>query len=169
MFEKMSLDEQLKMMQVNMQSLTSLSHYFIPELKKNSPSYILNTASTSAFQAIPAMSLYAACKAFVIMFSRGLKMELQQENISVSCLIPGTTETNFMDRAGMNDAIRKLAKKFEMPADVVAKKAVEGMFNKQLEIIPGFENKISAIGTKFLPKAVVEKIAANIYLKNLNK
>lgn len=166
MFEELTLTEQLNMMQLNMQTMVGLTHLFIPILKKNKRAYILNTASTAAFQAIPTLSVYAATKAFVITFSRGLKMELKASAIKVSCLIPGATDTGFMDRANMS-SLKEFAKKFEMSADEVAKIAVAGMFKGKLEIIPGASNIVSAVGTKFLPKQVAENIAAGIYMKKI--
>jgi len=168
LFENIPLEDQMNMMQLNMNSMVALSHLFIPLLKKNRPAYILNVASTSAYQAIPSMTVYAASKAFVIIFTRGLQYELRDSGISVSCLIPGTTDTSFMDRGKM-DALREIAKKFEMQADVVAKAAVNGLLKGTLEIIPGFSNKASAVGTKFLPKRMAENIAASIYLKKVKK
>jgi hypothetical protein len=167
MFEKLTLVEQFNMMQLNMQTMVGLTHFFIPLLKKNKKAHILNTSSTAAFQAIPTLSVYAATKAFVITFSRGLHMELKSSSIKVSCLIPGATDTGFMDRANMG-ALKEFAKKFEMTADEVAKIAVAAMFKGKLEIIPGGSNIISAVGTKFLPKKVAEKIAAGIYMKKLS-
>jgi len=168
LFENVPVEEQQDMMQLNMNAMVELCRYFIPSLRKNSPSYLLNVSSTSAFQAIPAMSVYAATKAFVLTFTRGLQYELKDSGIQVSCLIPGTTDTFFMDRAKM-DPLKEIAKKFEMQADEVARIAVLGMLKGTLEIIPGFSNKASAVGTKLLPKRLAENIAASIYLKKLEK
>lgn len=162
-FEKTIWDELMNMMQVNLVSLTRLTHLMLPVLKKQKQSYILNVASTSAYQAIPTMSVYAATKAFVIMFTRGLKMELEKTNISVSCLSPGTTETDFMNRANM-DALKETAAKFNMKPEVVAKIAVEGMLKGKAEIIPGFINWISAQMTYFMPKSISENVAKKIYM-----
>ena len=168
MFENVPLQEEQNMMQLHMNTMVDLCHTFIPVLKKNNPAYILNVSSTAAFQAVPAMSVYAATKAFVLTFTRGLEYELRNSGIKVSCLIPGTTDTSFMERAKM-EPLREIAKKFEMRPEVVAKEAVHGLLKGTLEIIPGFSNKASAVGTKFLPKRLAEKIAASIYLKNLGK
>jgi short-subunit dehydrogenase len=168
MFENVPLEEEQNMMQLHMNTMVDLCHAFIPVLKKNKPSYILNVSSTAAFQAVPAMSVYAATKAFVLTFTRALEYELRNSGIKVSCLIPGTTDTSFMDRAKM-DALKEIAKKFEMHPETVGKAAVNGLLNGTLEIIPGFSNKASAVATKFLPKRLAEKIAASIYLNKLDK
>jgi short-subunit dehydrogenase len=115
------------------------------------------------------MSTYAASKAFVIMFSRALRMELAGSGISVSCVSPGTTDTDFMNRARM-DALKETAAKFNMKAEDVARIAVKGMLAGKAEIIPGAVNWVSAKMTSLLPKAMSERVAAGIYLaKKRNK
>jgi len=162
-FEKSNLNEQLNMMQLNMNTMVQLTHKLLPFLRKQQKSYILNVASTSAYQAIPAMSTYAASKSFVIYFTRGLRLELKNSNISVSCISPGTTDSDFMNRAKM-DALKETAAKFSMKPEVVAKIAVDGMLKGKAEIIPGFVNWISVMMSYFLPKSVPEGIAKKIYM-----
>ena len=108
------------------------------------------------------INTYAATKAFVILFSRGLRWELKSSGISVSCLSPGATSTGFIDRAGMQ-SLKERAEKFSMKPEVVAEIAVKQMFKGKAEIIPGFVNWLSANLTYFVPKYVVEKIAAGLY------
>src|SRR6186713_2645075 len=76
-FEKYSLSDHLNMMQLNMSALVSLTRLFLPDLRKSSQAYILNIASSAAYQAVPKLSLYAATKVFVLAFSRGLHQELK--------------------------------------------------------------------------------------------
>jgi uncharacterized protein len=168
LFENKTLKEQLEMIQVNNNAMVSLVHLFLPLLKTQPKAWIMNIASTSAFQAVAAMSLYAASKAFVIMFSRGLQLELAKSNVHVCCVVPGPTDTNFMARADMG-ALKEMAAKFEWPAPKVAKIAVKGMFAGAVEVIPGFMNKASYIFIKLMPKRIAEKIAAGIYLKAISK
>ncbi|HKR06578.1 MAG TPA: SDR family oxidoreductase [Bacteroidia bacterium] len=162
-FEKSDLNEQLNMMQLNMITLVKLTHKLLPLLRKQKRSYILNVSSTSAYQAIPAMSTYAASKSFVLFFTRALRLELKNSNISVSCISPGTTETDFMNRAKM-DALKETAAKFNMKPGVVAKIAVDGMLKSKAEIIPGFINWFSVMMTYLLPKSIPENIAEKIYM-----
>jgi short-subunit dehydrogenase len=163
-FEKADIVHTQEMMQVNMMIPVILTHHLLPILQKSSASYILNVASTAAYQAVPTLSVYAASKAFVVLFSRGLRKELAGTSTSVTCLSPGTTDTNFMHAAGMdNPSLIKKAKKVSMSAESVAKFAVKGMFNKKAEIIPGWLNKISVALTYFVPKTLTEKIAGDLY------
>jgi len=91
-----------------------------------------------------------------------LRYELKDTTVSVSCLCPGPTATGFADRAGMS-ALAELADKFNMQPIEVATVALKEMFAQKAEIIPGFLNKLSVIGARYLPKALIEKIAAGLY------
>jgi short-subunit dehydrogenase len=163
-FEKLSLEGQLNMLRLNNDSLISITYKLLPLLRKAGKAYILNIASTTAYQAIPYMSVYAASKAFVVSFSRGLAVELSGTNVSVTCVSPGATDTNFIERAGIDKPdILKTANKVSMTAEAVAKLAVEVLFEKKAEFIPGFINKFQAGANNFLPKRLIENIAANIY------
>lgn len=163
-FENIVLDEQLNMLQLNMSTIVELTHYMLPILKQQKESYILNVASTAAYQALPSFSLYAASKAFILSFTRGLRFELRKKNISVTCLCPGPVDTGFVDRAGLSK-FSSITAKFNMTSDSVAEIAIAGMLNKRSEIIPGFTNKISAFASRMLPKSILEYAGANIFKK----
>ncbi|MBS1950916.1 MAG: 3-oxoacyl-[acyl-carrier protein] reductase [Cytophagales bacterium] len=160
--ENTAVEKLTNMMQLNMLTLVELCHAFIPELKKHTQSYILNVASTAAYQAVPTLSTYAATKAFVILFTRGLRRELKKSSVSVTCVSPGATSTSFIDRAGMS-AMKDRAEKFSMTPEAVAKIAIDGMFHKKAEVITGFANWLSAQLTYWVPKSIPEKIAESLY------
>lgn len=164
-FDQHAIEKHNEMLQLNMLTLVQLTHALIPELKKHSKSYILNVASTAAYQAVPTLSLYAASKSFVLLFTRAIRLELKGTEISVSCLCPGPTATDFVTRAGMSEAIKKKSDTFSMTANEVAKIGVQGMYNGKAEIIPGLLNKIIVVFTAWLPKYVTEKIANDLYKK----
>jgi short-subunit dehydrogenase len=173
-FEKLSLQEQRNMMQLNMNVLVDLTYTLLPLLRNTAQnsgkkSYIMNVSSTTAYQAVPTMSVYAASKAFVLSFTRGLRFELQDSPISVTCLSPGATDTEFSNRAKMVDSLKATAEKVNMTPESVAIIALNGMFNGSAEVIPGFINAFSAKMTSFTPKSLVEKIAGGIYIKHLDK
>ena len=166
-FEKLSLKDQLNMLRLNNESLISLTYAFLPQLQRQKQSYILNVASTTAYQAVPFMSVYAASKSFVVSFSRGLTAELKKSNVSVTCLSPGATTTGFMDRAGMDsEKIIKASEKVSMSSSDVAVQAVNALFGKKTEFIPGFINKLAAFATNVIPKSIIENIASGIYHKD---
>ena len=162
-FERYTLEEHVNMMQLNMNVVVEMTYLFLPQLKKQPKAYILNIASSAAYQAIPYLSLYAASKSFVLQFSRGLHHELKQTNVSVTCVNPGATDTAFVDRANVGTKGLELAKKFNMRPDEVAKIALDGMYKGKTEVITGFLNKLGAALAWLLPKKTIEKASAKIY------
>lgn len=161
-FEQLDLSAQQNMMQLNIGAVIELTYHLLPLLKARKQAYILNVASTAAYQAVPTLALYAASKTFVLSYSRALRYELKDTGIAVSCLSPGPTATGFADRAGMS-ALAELADKFNMQSADVAAIGLKGLFNNKAEIIPGFLNKLSAFGARHLPKALIERITAGLY------
>ena len=162
-FETYTFEENQKMMQVNMNTLVEMCQKFYPYLVGKGQAYLLNIASSTAYQAIPNMSLYAATKVFVLNFSRGLHHEWKSKGISVTVVSPGATTTNFNDRANLQDKARKAAEKVTMTPAAVAKLAVDGMFAKKIEVITGMVNKLGAFLAWIAPKAISEKVAKGIY------
>ncbi len=165
-FDELSLVEQHRMIQLNIMALVDLCHYFIPIFKqKKEPTYILNTGSTTAFQAIPTFAIYAASKSFVHSFTRALYHELKATStISVTLLSPGATRTNFINRANLQH-IEAKADKFSMNAIDVAKLGIDGMFANKMEIIAGGINQLNVLATRVIPRSIIEKSAFRIYAK----
>ncbi|MEO6630695.1 MAG: SDR family oxidoreductase [Mucilaginibacter sp.] len=161
-FDALDLEAQLNMVRLNIEAPVALTSLLLPVLKQSQQAYILNVASTAAYQAIPTLAVYAATKSFILSFSRALRNELKDSNVSVSCLSPGPTDTGFVGRAGL-DALKELAEKFNMSPSIVARAALKGMFNQKAEIIPGFLNAAGAKMVSFAPKGFIERTLARLY------
>lgn len=163
-FENYTYEEYKAMMQVNMNVPLQIIQEFLPKLKENKQSYILNIASAAAYQAVPGLNVYAATKSFLLSMSRSLSYEFRKTNISVTCVSPGATESDFANRANVTgEKALKMAEKVNMKPDVVAKFAIKSMYAKKTEAIPGFLNKATAFFVWLLPKKLSEKMAADIY------
>jgi len=161
-FDQNKLTEQMNMLNVNINAVVELTYKLLPVLKQQQQAYILNLSSTAAYQAMPGFALYAASKTFILNYSRALAFELKDTPVSVTCLCPGPTDTNFASRAGM-DNLAELAEKFNMQPDEVARIGLKAMFNKKAEVIPGFLNKMGATGARHLNKSLIEGISARLY------
>jgi short-subunit dehydrogenase len=162
-FENYPLDEHRNMMQLNMHVPVELSYLLLPQLKKQA-SFIMNIASGAAYQAVPGLNVYAASKAFMLSFSRGLRYELKNSSVSVTAVSPGATETDFPNRAKVDSPkAKKMAERFNMQPIEVAKMAVDGLFAKKSEVVTGFVNKLAVFFAWLLPKSTLEKSAASIY------
>jgi len=154
-FGDQPLDRQMEMIQVNVSSLVSLTHSLLPKLTVGKDPFIVNVASTAAFQAGPGMAVYFASKAFVLSFSEALRDELSPKNIAVSALCPGATASEFAASADMEQSL--LFKNGTMTAEAVARTSLNNR-NKDI-VIPGMVNKVSVGMTKFSPRGLTRKIA----------
>lgn len=161
--QKYSVEECTSLLQLNVIATTQICRLFIPLLQKQTQSYILNICSSSAYQAVPFLTLYSASKAYVLRFTRGLKHELAGTNISVTCLSPGPTDTDWVHRAQVNDKIMRMADRLNMTPQQVASIAVKAMFKKRTEVIAGFVNKFGAFLAWLLPNSFVERTAGKYY------
>ena len=94
-------------------------------------------------------AVYNGTKAFLDSFSYALRHELKDRGVSVTCLMPGATETEFFERADMLDAKIGTEKKDD-PADV-AKRGFEAMMRGDGQVITGWQNKLQAAITRITP------------------
>ena len=163
LFQNSSVEKNTKLINLNLVAPTQLCQLFIPLLQQQSQSYILNIASTASYQAIPFLTVYASSKAYIQRFSRGLSQELSGKGISVTCISPGPTDTDWAKTASVPAKALKMATKLNMQPAEVARIAVESMFSKKTEVIPGFLNKLGAFMAWLLPKRISERVAYNIY------
>ncbi|GAB3556524.1 SDR family NAD(P)-dependent oxidoreductase [Spirosoma fluminis] len=162
-FESHPLAAHLDMLAVNNTALVQLCYLFLPQLQQQPRAYILNIGSSAAYQAVPRLSLYAASKALVLQFSRGLAQELRRTSVTVTCVCPGSTDTDFVTRAQIGEKGRKAAQRVNMtPADV-ARQAVDATLAGRTELITGALNKLGAFMAWLMPKRVVEQTAGSIY------
>jgi short-subunit dehydrogenase len=162
-FEKYSAQEHAEMLHVNIIALTKLTRLFLPGLLTQPAGYILNIASSASYQAVPYLSAYAASKSYVLSFSRGLRQELKTTTVSVTCISPGPTDTDFVNRAKVGAKGIKAAERFNMSPRVVAHISVESMFRRRPEVITGGMNKLSAFFAWLMPKSLVENVAKKLY------
>ncbi|MEO7310584.1 MAG: SDR family oxidoreductase [Chitinophagaceae bacterium] len=162
-FETHTWAKHKELMTVNMNMPVQMIHAFLPMLKEQQQSYILNIVSTTAYQALPKLALYAAAKSFLLSFSRALQFELKKTSVSVTAVSPGSTDTDFAKRAEMGPKASKNAAKFNMTPEAVAEIAVKAMFAKKVEVITGLSNKLGAFMAWLLPKRFIESTAAGFY------
>jgi short-subunit dehydrogenase len=163
-FVESDLSRQEDMINLNILTLTKLSHLFGAEMKKRKSGTILNVASTAAFVPGPLMSVYFATKHYVLAFSEGIALELKPYNVHVSTLCPGPTESEFGATSGFKMLADAPPGKFPSSAEV-ATYAYAQMKNKKGIFIPGLGNKIETFATRFVPRSIVRKI---VYSKMKN-
>lgn len=154
-FTELTLERQLAMIQVNVSSLVALTWLLLPSLQAQPHSFVINVASTAAFQAGPRMAIYYASKAFVLSFSEALHEELKQAGVAVSALCPGATESEFATEANMTGT--KLFNGSVMTAEAVVRKSLAR--RRSAIVIPGLMNLLMVWSGKLSPRMVTRRIA----------
>jgi len=154
-FSECDLQSQaLEIMHLNMDSLVALTRLFVPQMLARRQGRILNVASTAAFQPGPFSNIYFATKAFVLSFSLALAEELAGTGVTVTTLCPGSTRTEFFERAGLKNSRPEW---HMMNADVVARAGYRGLMRGKRVVIPGWVNKLTATLANFMPTRVTTK------------
>jgi short-subunit dehydrogenase len=149
-FPGSSLEGQMKMFYLNMESVTRLTHFFINHmLEHKRPSKILQVASLASYVWLPNFSIYNGTKSYLRAFSESLAYELRGTNMTLTCLCPGGIQTEFMANAGQN--LSSTANIFMASANKIALKGLKAMDKGRTLCIPGIENKIAAFLTLFIP------------------
>lgn len=162
-FDAYPLEQHLNMLQLNCATLIQLTYLFLPQLKLQPRAHILNIGSSAAYQAVPYLSLYAATKALVLRFSRGLRYELRKTSVKVTCVCPGATDTQFNVRANVGPKAMKTAEKVMMKPEAVGQAAVDAMLAGKAEVVIGAVNKLANFAAWLLPQRVVEGTAGGLY------
>lgn len=152
---------QSAMVQVNVMALFQLTHLFLPGMLERRDGYILNVASTAAFQPGPTMSVYYASKAFVYSFTYALAAELDGTHVSATALCPGLTRSEFADRAGM----RMHPKWPAMESMVVARAGYNGMITRKRVVVPGWLNRLTSTFSPRLPVSWTSALARRVHEK----
>lgn len=145
------------MIDVNIKSLTNLTHAFLQEMKKQNRGQILNIASVAAFQPGPLMAVYFATQAYVLHFGEAIRNELRKTNISITTVCPGPTQTSFAITARATNSTLFRGKKLPS-ADQVAEYAFLAMMQRKGIAIHGFKNKVFVFLNRLAPRRLMVQI-----------
>jgi hypothetical protein len=157
---ELDLARQMEMIQVNVAALTHLTRLLLPGMIERRRGGILNVGSTAGFQAGPFMAVYYATKAYVISFSEALADEVASSGVTVSCLCPGPTVTEFAETAKMGHTL--LFKLRPMTAQQVARAGYRGFRRGKLLVVPGWLNYLGSSGARLAPRSIARGIARRL-------
>jgi short-subunit dehydrogenase len=139
------LETELAHIELNVVSVVDFCRSFVGEMMARNSGVILNVASTAAFKPLHGQGTYAASKAFVLSFTRALRLELQDSSVTVTALCPGPVPTEFAHRAGFGDEeIATIPSIMWESADDVAAITVDAMERGAELCIPGRANVVDA-------------------------
>ena len=147
---------------LNVRAVVSLTRAVLPGMIERGRGRIVNVVSTSAFQPVPFLNVYAASKAFVLSFTEALATELKGTAVRVQALCPGLTESEFHGTSGTDKV--PFTKTKMMTAEAVAKASLEALYRgRPLRVIPGFQNRAVAGVQRFLPQSLVRRVGGELF------
>jgi short-subunit dehydrogenase len=147
--------QQLEMVRLNVEAVVELTRALAAPMVAQGTGAILNVASIAAHQPLPMMATYAATKAFVLSFSEAVHGELAGTGVSVTCVCPGPTHSEFGARAGLRETEAATPEAVFMEAAEVAREAIAGMVAGRRTVTPGLKNKALAAGGRLVPRALL--------------
>ena len=152
-FLEQDWDEIRHVIDTNVTGTVYLLHKVGREMAGRGHGRILITGSIAGFMPGTYQAIYNGTKAFIDMFSYALRAEVQGRGVTVTCLMPGPTETEFFERADLMDTKVGQDKKDD-PAEV-AENGFKAMMAGDGGVVSGWQNKLQVALAKILPESVM--------------
>lgn len=152
-FLDQDLDEALCVLATNISGTVALIHRIGRTMRDRGRGRILITGSIAGFMPGSYQAVYNASKAFLDSFSYALREELRASGISVTCLMPGATDTEFFRRAGLLDTKLGAAKKDD--AATVARMGFDAMMQGKPGVVTGAKNKLQVAMAHLVPQTAL--------------
>jgi uncharacterized protein len=155
-FLDQDLNEAIRVIHTNIDGTVRLVYAVAGEMRNQRQGRILITGSIAGLMPGTFQAVYNGSKAFLDSFSVALANELKDSGVTVTCLMPGATETDFFERADMMDT--KVGSGEKMSAAEVAKIGFEAMMKGDLEVVAGFANKFRAAMSHIAPDSTLAQM-----------
>lgn len=153
LFVEQDIRRLLDIIQLNVNSLTVLTHLFLKDMVARNEGKILQLASIASELPGPWQAVYHATKAYVLSFTEALIRELKDSAVTMTALQPGATDTDFFNKAEMQES-KILDTKLSDPAKV-AKDGYEALMSGDDKIVSGFKNKAMTSMSNIMPETAV--------------
>jgi short-subunit dehydrogenase len=142
-----------RVLAVDIGAVVDLCHAFLPEMVRRRHGAIMNICSTTAYQPVPSLAVYAASKSFVLSFSQSLWYEAKQHGVKVFSFAPGPTHTEFFDVIGETATVVGRLQ----TADQVAPAGLRTLDRRQPppSVVSGLGNSLSAALARLVPRRLL--------------
>ena len=158
-FEDTPLDQELRLVDLNVRSTVQPAKYVTRDMAGRGQGRILFTSSIASTMPGTYSAVYNASKSFVQSFALALRAELQDRGVSVTSLMPGPTETEFFERAGMTETKLGSSDKDD-PADVARDGFEALMAGKERVVSASLKTKVQGRAGRLVPDSVKARMYA---------
>lgn len=155
-----ALARALAMVQLDVASLTAMTHIFAQDMRKRGHGKILLVASMLAYLGVPNFAVYSASKAYVLRFGDALHRELKSDGITVTTLCPGMSDTGFAEAA--NQQITHSLKRLMMKPKPVVSAGIRALQAGCISVVPGLINKMNACFIQSTPRWLHQAVISRI-------
>lgn len=156
-FLDQDLDAAERVVELNVNGTIALVHAIGRRMRDHGEGRILITGSIAGFIPGSFHAVYNGTKAFLDSFSMALRNELKDSGVTVTCLMPGLTDTEFFERADMLDTPVGRSDNKADPADV-ARAGYAAMKAGRSGVVTGFMNKVQAMFAGIVPDTVLAEM-----------
>jgi short-subunit dehydrogenase len=146
--DETDLEEEIALINLNVTSQVHLVKLISRDMLEHGGGDILITSSVAGVLPGPRMAVYAASKAFLRSFGQAIRNELKDRGVNVTVLMPGPTDTEFFERARMEDTVVGESAKQD-PAEV-AEAAIQALNEGLDHVVPGVKNKMQVSAAKLM-------------------
>lgn len=161
LFKDTEIEKELNIVDLNIASTIILTKHFVQEMITRNNGKILNVASIASTTPGPWQAVYHGTKAFVLSFTESVRSELIDTEITVTALLPGATDTDFFNKADMqNSKIVQDKDALSDPADV-AKDGYDALMAGKDKIVSGFKNKMQVLMSHIMPDTMIAEQTKN--------
>lgn len=148
-FLDQDFDEIRRVVDTNITGTIYLIHKVGQDMRRVGEGKILITGSIAGFMPGTFQAVYNGTKAFLDSFAAAIRNELKDTGVSVSCLMPGATETEFFERADLMDT--KIGQAEKDDAADVAQQGFDAMMKGEDGVITGWKNKLQVAASRVMP------------------
>lgn len=167
-FYETDIYRDLDIINLNVIAPVYLTKLFVKDMIARKEGKILNLASIVSKNPSPLLAIYSATKAFIYSFSMTLRNELKDTGVTVTALLPGSTDTDFFDKAGMLNTKEYLEYSLSNPADV-AKAGYDALMSGEEKIVAtGIKNKMMANMANIMPDSLIAENMRENHMKNVD-
>ena len=149
----------LAMVQLDVASLTAITHVFAQDMRARRRGKILLVASLLAYQGVQNFAVYAAAKAYVLRLGEALHRELKREGITVTTLCPGMSDTGFA--AAAQQKLTPMLKLLMMQSAPVVRTGIRALQAGRISVVAGWANKAMVILTWATPRWLHQAILSH--------
>jgi len=155
LFKDNDLERELDIIHLNICATVILTKHFVKKMDERGSGRVLNLGSVAGKLPGPWQAVYHATKAFVLSFTTAIREEMKDSGVTFTALMPGVTDTDFFNKAGMmNSKVVQDKDAMAAPADV-AKDGYDALMNGEDRVISGFKNKMQVGAANMMPDSII--------------